>query len=88
MGITAMKVFGQDKLAGAAPASTLIRYAMSLPIATAVIGMPKLAYIGENVHVAKNFTPMPEDEMRNLSRDLAEKYKLALDSFFHGHIDS
>src|SRR5580704_7480852 len=49
MGITAMKVFGQDKLADAAPSSTLIRYAMSLPIAAAIIGMPKLAYIDQNV---------------------------------------
>jgi hypothetical protein len=38
--------------------------------------------------VAKSFTPMPEDEMRKLSRDLAAKYKLALDQFFHGHIDA
>jgi aryl-alcohol dehydrogenase-like predicted oxidoreductase len=88
MGITAMKVFGQDKLADAAPASTLIRYAMSLPIAAAIIGMPKLAFIDQNVEVAKSFTPMPEDEMRKLSRDLAAKYKLALDQFFHGHIDA
>ncbi len=88
MGITAMKVFGQDKLADAAPASTLIRYAMSLPVAAAIIGMPKLAYIDENVQVAKSFTPMPEDEMRNLSHDLAAKYKVALDRFFRGHTDS
>jgi aryl-alcohol dehydrogenase-like predicted oxidoreductase len=87
MGITAMKVFGQDKLAGAAPAGTLIRYAMSLPVAAAVIGMPKLEYIDQNVHVAKSFAPMPEDEMRNLSRDLAAKHKLALDRFFRAHID-
>ena len=87
MGITAMKVFGQEKLSGAAPTSTLVRYAMSLPIAAAVIGMPKLEYIDENVHVAKTFAPMPEDEMRNLSRDLAAKYKLAMDRFFHGHVD-
>jgi hypothetical protein len=44
-------------------------------------------YIDENVHVAKNFTPMPEEEMRNLSRDLAAKYKLAMDTFFQDHID-
>ena len=87
MGITAMKVFGQEKLSGAAPTDTLIRYAMSLPVAAAVIGMPKLAFIEENVRVAKNFAPMPQDEMQNLSRDIAAKHKVALDNFFHGHID-
>jgi hypothetical protein len=87
MGITAMKVFGQEKLSGAAPASTLVRYAMSLPIAAAIVGMPKLDFIEENVRVAKSFTPMPEEEMRNLSRDLAAKHKVAMDTFFRGHVD-
>src|SRR5580693_5768494 len=87
MGITAMKVFGQEKLSGAAPPDTLVRYAMSLPVAAAIIGMPKLEYIEANVAVAKNFSPMPDDEMRDLSRDLAAKHKAALDRFFHSHID-
>jgi hypothetical protein len=87
MGITAMKVFGQDKLQGAAPAGTLVRYAMSLPVAAAVVGMPSLKYIDDNVHTAKSFVPMPQDEMRNLSRALAAKHKLALDRFFHHHVD-
>jgi len=87
VGITAMKVFGQEKLVGAAPEETLIRYAMSLPVAAAIIGMPKLEYIEQNVRVAKSFSPMPEDEMRNLSRDLAAKHKLALDKFFQTHVD-
>jgi hypothetical protein len=30
---------------------------------------------------------MPDDEMRDLSRDLAAKHKAALDRFFHSHID-
>jgi aryl-alcohol dehydrogenase-like predicted oxidoreductase len=87
MGITAMKVFGQEKLSGAAPSNTLIRYAMSLPVAAAVVGMPKLSYIEENVHVAKSFSPMPAEEMQNLSRDLAAKHKLAMDNFFRAHVD-
>jgi len=87
MGITAMKVFGQDKLAGAASVDKLVRYVMSLPVAAAIIGMPKIEHIEENVRMAKTFTPMPKNEMENLSRDLAAKHKLALDRFFHGHID-
>src|SRR3954454_9134948 len=41
MGVTAMKIFAQDVLVGQAPPEKLIRYAMSLPVAAAVIGMPK-----------------------------------------------
>src|SRR5579871_242316 len=87
MGITAMKVFGQEKLSGAAPANTLVRYAMSLPVAAAIVGMPKLEFIEENVRVAKSFRPMPEEEMQNLSHDLAAKHKVAMDTFFRGHVD-
>ena len=60
---------------------------MSLPVAAAVVGMPKLDFIDDNVRVAKSFTPMPEEEMRNLSHDLAEKHKVAMDTFFRGHVD-
>lgn len=87
MGITAMKVFGQDMLSGEAPPDRLVRYAISLPVAAAVIGMPKLAYLEQNVRTAKSFVPLPEDEMRSLSRDLAAKHKLALDRYFQAHID-
>ena len=34
-----------------------------------------------------SFTPMPKDEMNQLSRGLADKHKLALDRYFHDHID-
>ena len=87
MGVTAMKIFGQDKLVGEAAAEQLIRYTMSLPVAAAVIGMPKLDHIEANIRVAKSFTPMPKDEMNQLSRGLADKHKLALDRYFHDHID-
>jgi len=60
---------------------------MSLPVASAIIGMPTLAYLEQNVRLAKSFTPMPKNEMQNLSVDLATKHKVALDRFFHGHID-
>jgi hypothetical protein len=34
-----------------------------LPVASAVMGMPKLEYIDEDLRIAKNFTPMPKSEM-------------------------
>ena len=36
----------------------LIRYALSLPVSTAVIGMPKLQFIDQNIALVKSFKPM------------------------------
>jgi len=88
MGVTAMKVFAQEKIVGKAPTEQLIRYALSLPIAAAVIGMPKLDHIDENLRVAKAFKPMPQPEMRQLSDRLATTEKAALDLYFRHHIDA
>ncbi|MBS1859950.1 MAG: aldo/keto reductase, partial [Acidobacteria bacterium] len=49
MGITAMKIFAQDALVGQAAPEKLIHYTMSLPVASAVIGMPKMEHIDSNV---------------------------------------
>jgi len=87
MGVTAMKIFGQDKLTGKAPAEKLIRYSMSLPVAATTIGMPKIEYIDQNVAIAKNFTPLPKSEMQELSADLSTKYKAMLDRYFADHRD-
>jgi predicted aldo/keto reductase-like oxidoreductase len=87
MGVTAMKIFGQDKLTGKAPAEKLIRYSMSLPVAATVIGMPKIEFIDQNVEVARNFTPLPKSEMHDLSSALSTKYKASLDQFFLTHHD-
>ena len=55
MGVIAMKVFAQEALSGKAPTEKLIRYSLSLPVSVAVVGMPKLDFIAENVAIAKNF---------------------------------
>ena len=88
MGITAMKIFGQDALVGQASADKLIHYSMSLPVAATVIGMPKMEHIEQNVTVAKAFKPLPADEMKRMSGDLSAKNKLALDHYFRNHIDA
>jgi uncharacterized protein len=88
LGVIAMKVFAQDKLVGQAPAGKLLQYSLSLPVAAAVVGMPKLDHIEENVRVAKNFKPMPPEEMKNLSNRLAAANKVALDRFFAHHADA
>lgn len=87
MGVTAMKIFGQDKLSKAASPEELIRYSMSLPVAATVIGMPKLDYLDRNIAVAKAFKPMPREQMRRMSTRIAAEYKASLDDYFRDHID-
>jgi aryl-alcohol dehydrogenase-like predicted oxidoreductase len=88
MGVTAMKVFAQDVLIGKAPIEKLIRYSLSLPVAAAVCGMPKLEFLEENVRVAKAFKPMKKEEMRFLADSLSGRYKWAVDRHFRDHIDA
>ncbi len=87
MGITAMKVFAQEKLLGKASPEILIRYAMSLPIAAATIGMPQLAHIDFNVSVAKNFKPLTPEEMKQLPATVTPQLRAAIDHFFRDHVD-
>jgi aryl-alcohol dehydrogenase-like predicted oxidoreductase len=86
MGVTAMKVFAQDKLAGQAPAEMLLRYAMSLPVAAAVIGMPQLEQLEANARLAQNFRPLSPGEMQQLRQKLAGQ-RAALMRFFRDHAD-
>jgi uncharacterized protein len=87
MGIIAMKIFGQEALVGAAPNDKLLYYSLSLPVATAVLGMPKLEHLEEDVKLAQSFKALPKGEMRTLGKELSAKYKLALDSQMHHHHD-
>ncbi len=87
MGITAMKVFAQDRIPDASPAE-LVRYAMSLPVACAVIGMPKLEFLEENLRLAQSFRPMPASQMKQLADRLSQAHKAALDRYFAQHQDA
>ncbi|MGE5569964.1 MAG: aldo/keto reductase [Rhodospirillales bacterium] len=87
LGVIAMKVFAQDRLVGEAPVEKLLLYSMSLPVAAAVVGMPKLEHIEANIRVARNFAPLPEAEMRKLSETISGRHKQALDRFFRNHED-
>ncbi|MEP6537576.1 MAG: aldo/keto reductase [Bryobacteraceae bacterium] len=88
MGIIAMKIFAADGLVGQAAAEKLLYYSLSLPVTLAVVGMPKLELIEENVRLAKSFQPLPKGEMQTLSQALSTKNKLALDRYFSNHIDA
>ena len=87
MGIIAMKVFGQDQLAGAAPIAKLLTYSLSLPVSLTSLGMPKPEFIAQNVELARNFKPMSEAERRQLTTSIAEEHKVSLGEFFRDHRD-
>lgn len=88
MGVIAMKIFAQEQLNGKAPVEKLISYSLSLPVTAAVLGMPKMEYIEENIQVAKRFKPLPKNEMRQLSDQLAGAHKASIDRFFADHVDA
>lgn len=88
LGVIAMKIFAQEGLSGKAPAEKLIRYALSLPVSAAVIGMPSLDFIERNIAIAKAFQPLSAGEMRELSENLSTRHKARLDRYFADHIDA
>lgn len=88
MGLTAMKVFAQDKLLGKASIEMLLRYAMTLPVAAAVAGMPKLEHLDENLRVAKAFKPLTHEEMKSLPDSVSAQLRASIDHFFADHADA
>ena len=86
MGIVAMKVFAQARYK--APAAQLIRYALSLPLNAAAVGMPNQKDLEESTRIAKAFTPMPDSERKKLAADLSAAHKAGLDRFFRRHVDA
>ena len=78
MGVIAMKTNGFGNLGSSGIATPIegLRYAMSLPISTAVSGIDSLEILNENLTLAKNFHPMSDEEKNELiarSKGLADK---------------
>jgi hypothetical protein len=88
MGILGMKVFAADALVGQAEPHKLLYYTLSLPVAAAIVGMPKLELIEENVRRAKSFQPLSTAEMHEMSGRLSTHNKVALDRYFELHNDN
>jgi uncharacterized protein len=91
LGIVVMKVTGQEKLVGAgtgqADMTSLVRYALSLPVSSAVIGMPRREFIAENLALAKAFTPMSPAEMDRVRQRVAPA-QASVAAFFANHADA
>src|SRR5246500_6033104 len=90
LGVIAMKITGQEFLlgdgSGKADINSLLRYSMSLPVTTAVVGMPHLEMLEHNVEIARNFSACNESEMERLRRDLAPARE-GLEHNLVGHLD-
>jgi len=90
LGVILMKVTAQEKLLsgpGQADINSLIRYALSLPVSAAVIGMPKKEFIDQNIAAARAFKPMTQEEIDKLRVQVAPS-RVSLERFFYHHYDS
>lgn len=88
MGVIAMKIFGQEILLGKASVEKLLYYSMSLPVSTAVVGMPKPEHVEQNIALACNFKTLPESERRQLSDSIAVEHKAEMERFLRDHVDA
>ncbi len=91
IGVICMKVTAQEKVLGTGPGQAeierLVRYALSLPISMAVIGMPKPEFITQNAALARAFTPLSPAEMDAVRRQVAPQ-SASVAAFFKDHADA
>jgi predicted aldo/keto reductase-like oxidoreductase len=66
LGMKSMCGHGEPIDKRVATAEELLRYAMSLPVATTISGIDSLAVLRQNLSIARGFTPMTEAEMAAL----------------------
>src|SRR6476469_3657233 len=74
LGVIAMKITGQEFLvgdgSGKANMTLLLRYSMSLPVTTAVVGMPKPEMLAHNVEIARGFSPLDDQEKERIRQQV------------------
>lgn len=73
LGMLAMKTTGQSTLVnkGGITAEQLVQYALNLPVAAAVIGMPNLEVLESCAAIARTLPPMNLEEKKQLEQKLA-----------------
>lgn len=73
MGIIGMKVYFRGfaaKIPWYEGMEPFLHFALSHPVSTVVIGCDTIQQLEENIRFASRFTPMPEEQMKHLSRDI------------------
>jgi len=74
IGVLGMKSLGGTAMAikqGVVTAEEMLRYAMSLPVATTISGMDSLDVLAQNLRIARGFQPMSPAEMDALRKRVA-----------------
>jgi aryl-alcohol dehydrogenase-like predicted oxidoreductase len=66
LGMKSMGGTAESVKKGLVTAEELLRYAMSLPVATTISGIDSMKVLEQNLRVARRFTPMSEKEMQAL----------------------
>jgi aryl-alcohol dehydrogenase-like predicted oxidoreductase len=90
LGVIAMKVTGQEFLigegSGKADMRSLLQYSLSLPVTTAVVGMPRPEMLAHNVETACSFSPIDDQERERLRQQLKPSRE-GLEKRLVGHLD-
>ena len=76
MGIIGMKVPARGRIfreGGITSMKEAMRYVLTLPVSTVIVGVSTLAELEENVRIAREFAPLADAEMRRLET-LAKPY--------------
>lgn len=69
MGIIGMKVPARGRIFKSGGVTTMeqaMRYTLSFPVSTIIVGIDSLPHLEENVRIAQNFTPLKTEEMAAL----------------------
>ena len=85
-----MKVMGQDQIVGKYDRfdyATCLRYALSLPITSATVGMPRRDHLAANLEVVRNFKPYSKEEMEKIKAEAGQEIKTSFADFMAGHED-
>ena len=90
LGIIAMKITGQEFLMGEGAGKTnideLLRYSVSLPVTTGVIGMPKAEDIDHNTALLRNFKRLDQEAMDRIRQQMSPS-TAPLTKKLVGHLD-
>ena len=85
-----MKVTGQEHLlgdgTGKSDITSLLHYSMSLPVSTAVVGMPRAEMLEQNIEIARKFVALNQEEMEGLRKKLLPSRE-RLEKNLVGHSD-
>jgi aryl-alcohol dehydrogenase-like predicted oxidoreductase len=83
IGVIAMKTSADGRLVRSrvCSAAECHRYAWSLPVSIAVVGMETATLVRENAHRAREFDPLSDDERRTLLDRVAPRANLRLEPY-------